>query len=151
METIRSSRPLDHCAFFQIAEDVCSGLAYLHTGSPLSPRPHLRLTSHNVLLDWSLRARLSDVGLSRLRHECARVMREAGAARAEWSQLAWMAPEVLGGEEAGPPADVYSFGVLLWEMLMRQTPYEGLTTFQVKLFLKKCDLVSELISFILKI
>ncbi len=35
----------------------------------------------------------------------------------------YMAPEVLGDDPYGPPADVYSFGVLLWELVICQVPY----------------------------
>ncbi|KAJ4456213.1 putative ser/thr kinase [Paratrimastix pyriformis] len=38
---------------------------------------------------------------------------------------AWAAPEVLRGEQAWLPSDVFSFGVVLWELVTRQSPWDG--------------------------
>ena len=38
----------------------------------------------------------------------------------------WMAPEVLASEAYGLPADVYSYGVVLWEIFARETPYRNI-------------------------
>merc|ERR1712211_185318 len=43
----------------------------------------------------------------------------------------WAAPEVLRGEALGPKADVFSFGVLLWEMLAKKHPHADLSFGQV--------------------
>jgi len=38
----------------------------------------------------------------------------------------WMAPEVIRGEQYSETMDVWSFGVVLWEMVTAQLPYDGL-------------------------
>ena len=38
----------------------------------------------------------------------------------------WMAPEVIGGHIYTEKADVYSYGVNLWELLTRKIPYDGM-------------------------
>ncbi|PHJ16249.1 tyrosine kinase-like protein [Cystoisospora suis] len=40
----------------------------------------------------------------------------------------WMAPEVLRGEGFTVASDVYSFGLILWEMVTRKIPYENMTS-----------------------
>ena len=44
---------------------------------------------------------------------------------------AWMAPELFDHGEITPKADVYSFAIVLWEMVTGTLPYEGCSVFQV--------------------
>ena len=52
---------------------------------------------------------------------------------AETGSYRWMAPEVIRHEPYGTGCDVYSFGVLCWEMLSYSTPFPQLTVFEVAL------------------
>jgi serine/threonine protein kinase len=40
---------------------------------------------------------------------------------------AWASPEQLNGKHAGEPSDVWSFGVVMWEVMTRQVPWVGCT------------------------
>jgi serine/threonine protein kinase len=44
----------------------------------------------------------------------------------------WMAPEVIEHKPYGEKADVFSFGILLWELLTGRVPYEDMTPLQVQ-------------------
>jgi serine/threonine protein kinase len=44
----------------------------------------------------------------------------------------WMAPEVIEHKPYGEKADVFSFGILLWELLTGRVPYEDMTPLQVR-------------------
>ncbi len=43
----------------------------------------------------------------------------------------WTAPEVLRGESYSGTSDVFSFGVIVWELVTRQLPWEGLNAVQI--------------------
>ena len=43
----------------------------------------------------------------------------------------WLAPEVLGGDAGGLPADVWAFGTVLWELMTWAPPFDGLNPYQV--------------------
>lgn len=43
----------------------------------------------------------------------------------------WMAPEVLRSEKYGEAADVYSYGVVLWEVITGRAPWEDMHPMQV--------------------
>lgn len=98
-----------------MALDVAQGLHFLHCRRVL----HLDLKSANMLLDRSLRAKIGDVGLSQvLQRTYIQSQHVAGT-------FAWAAPEVLLGERVGPPADVFSLGVLLHEICTGEEPKRG--------------------------
>ena len=45
----------------------------------------------------------------------------------------WMAPEVIEGRSYTEKADVFSYGIILWELLTRRIPYDGMQPMQVKM------------------
>jgi len=98
-----------------IACDVASALAYIHSQSIL----HRDIKSANVLLGDTTDnpvAKLADFGLSTKSKECElKNSRGVGTIR-------WMAPDVMMGVYA-VSADVYSFGILLWEILSGRLPF----------------------------
>ncbi|KAG6396185.1 hypothetical protein SASPL_142327 [Salvia splendens] len=97
----------------QIALDVAAGLNYLHLYTT-PPHIHKDLNSSNVLLDDDFRAKIANFGLAR-------------AAEGQEGQFAltrhivgtkgYMAPEYLENGVVSPKLDVYSFGVMLLEIL----------------------------------
>ncbi|ESO93984.1 hypothetical protein LOTGIDRAFT_104546 [Lottia gigantea] len=116
--------PLDHVEFYQISSDIAAGMVYLHNNRP--PVLHLDLKSMNVLIGAGNRAKIADFGFSK--HEA-----DLKAAKNKQIQGSpgWMAPELLLNGEVTVKADVYSFGIILWEMVTRKHPYEGCSMFQV--------------------
>ncbi|OWY93873.1 TKL protein kinase, partial [Phytophthora megakarya] len=96
-----------------IALHVCHALTYLHSLEP--PVLHRDLKSRNILLDGSMKAKLTDFGISKERLD--RTM-TAGVGTS-----LWMAPEVMLGEKYDVKADMFSFGVVLSELDVHTLPY----------------------------
>lgn len=108
----------------RVASGAARGMTYLHSGNP--PVLHRDLKSANLLLDDSYTAKVADFGLSRLKAQNRSMTGNCGTVQ-------WMAPEVLASQSYAEPADVFSYGIILWELLTRECPYEGMTPIQCAL------------------
>jgi len=103
----------------QVARDVAAGMMVLHTHVP--PIVHRDLRSPNVFLfseDGVVRAKVADFGLS------AFAAPKVAKRLANWQ---WVAPEVLAGQDYDTSSDVFSFGVVLWEIMTGHFPYDEFT------------------------
>ncbi|XP_065849715.1 probable serine/threonine-protein kinase SIS8 [Euphorbia lathyris] len=119
----RPNSQLDEKRRMRMAIDVAKGMNYLHTSHPTIV--HRDLKSPNLLVDKNWVVKVCDFGLSRLKHHTF-LSSKSTAGTPEW-----MAPEVLRNEPANEKCDVYSFGVILWELVTCQIPWKGLNPMQV--------------------
>jgi serine/threonine protein kinase len=120
----RKGRPVRAEVRHTVSRGVAAALQHLHTQSP--PVVHRDLSSANVLLAKGWQPRVCDFGLSRRKEASALAASAAGD-----GTPAYMAPEVLSSGRVTEKADVYSFGVLLWELVTGKTPWAEHTSFQV--------------------
>ena len=101
------------CVKFAI--DIARGVKYLHDRCNIIQRD---LKSRNILVDKSLNAKVTDFGLSR--------NKKNGASSTNMTACgtpAWTAPEIIKCLEYTEKVDVYSFGILMWEILTREEPF----------------------------
>lgn len=106
--------------FFKMIVDICHGMNYLHNKNIL----HLDLKPMNLLVDDNLTVKVCDFGLSKTFEENEKNLNLKGAT----GTILYMAPEVINGKEYDFKADVFSFGVLLYELLyMREHPETNFT------------------------
>jgi pimeloyl-ACP methyl ester carboxylesterase/predicted ATPase/DNA-binding SARP family transcriptional activator/tRNA A-37 threonylcarbamoyl transferase component Bud32 len=88
---------------------------------------HRDLKPGNVLLAANGSPRLTDFGTARLERDDVRLTRTGTLV----GSPSYMSPEALRGDPLDPRSDIWSFGVLLYEMLAGRRPFEGQTLTQV--------------------
>ncbi|XP_030461430.1 serine/threonine-protein kinase STY46-like isoform X1 [Syzygium oleosum] len=103
----------------KVAIDVAKGMHYLHQNNII----HRDLKAANLLMDENEVFKVADFGV-------ARVKAQSGVMTAETGTYRWMAPEVIEHKPYDHKADVFSFGIVLWELLTAKLPYEYLTPLQ---------------------
>ncbi|XP_009355586.2 serine/threonine-protein kinase STY46 [Pyrus x bretschneideri] len=106
-------------SLLKVAIDVSKGMTYLHQNNII----HRDLKAANLLMDENEVVKVADFGV-------ARVISQSGVMTAETGTYRWMAPEVIEHKPYDHKADVFSFGVVLWELLTGKLPYEYLTPLQ---------------------
>jgi len=123
-QILQDSRiPLSWQLIQRMALDAARGMNFLHQHNPIIM--HRDLKSHNLLVDDAWRVKVADFGLSRMIEE------RVSATMTVCGTPCWTAPEVLRNQRYSVKADVYSFGICLWELYSRTAPYAGMTPFQV--------------------
>uniref|UniRef100_A0A7S3Z0N1 Protein kinase domain-containing protein n=1 Tax=Lotharella globosa TaxID=91324 RepID=A0A7S3Z0N1_9EUKA len=113
----------DECALtwprrLRIASDLSRGMNYLHNFDAKDRIIHRDLKSLNVLVTQEWRAKVADFGMTRFQDN-KNVMTTCGTPL-------WMAPEIIRRKEYNYKVDVYSYGVVLWELYTRKIPYKSL-------------------------
>ncbi|XP_071698882.1 uncharacterized protein [Rutidosis leptorrhynchoides] len=119
----RNTTKLDWRRRIHMAMDIARGMNYLHHCHP--PIIHRDLKSSNLLVDKNWNVKVGDFGLSRIKHETY-LTTKTGKGTPQW-----MAPEVLRNEQADEKSDIYSFGVVLWELTTEKIPWDSLNSMQV--------------------
>jgi tRNA A-37 threonylcarbamoyl transferase component Bud32 len=120
----KSEKPIPWLRRVNMALDAAKGCHFLHTHEPCIV--HRDLKSPNLVVDKHWTLKVCDFGLAMTKSHFYVSMGAGGVGTPEWT-----APEVLKDEPFNEKADVYSFGVILWELCTRKRPFRGLTQMQV--------------------
>jgi serine/threonine protein kinase len=115
-ERMKAEGSLDPHEAADLASQVAEALAVAHERGIV----HRDVKPQNVLLAASGEAKVSDFGIARA--ASSETMTQTNAVL---GTLAYMSPEQVRGERVGPASDLYSLGVLLYEMLTGELPYRG--------------------------
>ncbi|KAK9811688.1 hypothetical protein WJX72_008422 [[Myrmecia] bisecta] len=127
-----------------VVRSIARGMLHLHTRRP--PILHRDLKPGNIFVGLGMVMKVGDFGMSR--HVSAKAGQSRPTLERSLTQgtigtAAYCAPELMNvdgspvaGADSNPArvlkADVYSFGVTLWEILERKRPYDGLDGFQIQ-------------------
>ncbi|KAM9306003.1 mitogen-activated protein kinase kinase kinase 13 [Gastrophryne carolinensis] len=112
-EVLRAGRKVTPRLLVDWSTGIASGMNYLHLHKIL----HRDLKSPNVLVTHTDTVKISDFGTSKELSDKSTKMSFAGT-------VAWMAPEVIRNEPVSEKVDIWSFGVLMWELLTGEIPYK---------------------------
>jgi serine/threonine protein kinase len=95
------SIPISFELQLSIAIDIINGLLFLHKRNIL----HQNLNSYNIYVDSTMRAKLTDFGFPN-------------------DSIRWNSLETINGHPYNHASEIYSFGVILWQLSTRAMPYE---------------------------
>lgn len=109
----------------QMALDAARGMLCLHSHKPTIL--HRDLKSPNLLVDKHWHVKVTDFNLSKLTDlEIQNVQSSVVA-----NNPRWHAPEIIKQHNYSIASDVYAFGLILWELLTWDLPFDGLTSYQI--------------------
>ncbi|XP_011700957.1 PREDICTED: mitogen-activated protein kinase kinase kinase 12 isoform X2 [Wasmannia auropunctata] len=112
-DLLRAGEPVPPARLVSWSKQIAAGMTYLHAHKII----HRDLKSPNVLIGQGEIVKISDFGTSRQWNEISTKMTFAGT-------VAWMAPEVIRNEPCSEKVDIWSYGVVLWELLSGEIPYK---------------------------
>ncbi|BCS82726.1 putative serine/threonine-protein kinase [Cotonvirus japonicus] len=112
----------------RVLHEAAKGIEYLHESKII----HRDIKSSNILVnknedsmnnDWDIK--IADFGFARIKEENATMTR--------CGTPCWTAPEIIRGEKYNEKVDVYSFGIVMWEVLTGKHPFVGCNFMKVTL------------------
>ncbi|XP_059318413.1 serine/threonine-protein kinase STY13-like [Lycium ferocissimum] len=101
------------------ALDVARGMEYVHDLNLI----HRDLKSDNLLIAADKSIKIADFGVARIEVQTEGMTPETGTYR-------WMAPEMIQHRPYTHKVDVYSFGIVLWELITGMLPFQKMTAVQ---------------------
>ncbi len=122
----RRSMPLPLSFAVYVGVEALKGLHYAHTkthlGKPLE-LVHRDISPHNILVSFSGEVKITDFGIAK-----AAAIAASTQGNVVKGKLPYMSPEQMLGQQLDARSDIFSLGIVLWEMLAARRAYSGHTT-----------------------
>lgn len=115
--------PLDQSLLVRFALETAIGIRHLHLEGII----HRDLAARNLLVDDNFHIRVSDFGFSRIKE----VGTTRGYTQSSLGPIRWSAPEAMRKKKYSEASDIFSFGVVLYEIFFQEMPWKGLDTVDV--------------------
>ena len=111
----QGAMPID--AVIDIAAQICAGIGYAHRSGIV----HADIKPQNVLMTQENKVKVTDFGIAQALSDTQPQQR----AEVVWGSPHYFSPEQAKGDQPSPASDVYSIGIVLFEMLTGRLPYTG--------------------------
>ena len=128
---IDKMRPVPWKQVLHFSKQIASALVHAHSKGII----HRDIKPQNMMISQNGTLKVADFGIAALENEL-----NSDSGRAIGS-LNYIAPEQLRGNPAGPEGDVYSLGIVMYEMLTGFKPYTGRTPSEVLLKLSASEIL----------
>ncbi len=120
---IEENGPLSSRLALKIAEQISSALTKAHENDIV----HCDIKPHNILITDNNRVKVTDFGIARALNSS----RNSALSGSIEGSAHYLSPEQARGEEVKPATDIYSLGIVLYEMITGDVPYTGDTAISV--------------------
>lgn len=114
---IAENAPLDYKKVVEIGKQIAAGLAFAHKNNII----HKDIKPHNVLLTHEGIAKITDFGIAKMEGKATIV----GNAEIVMGSVHYFSPEQARGGYVDEKSDIYSLGILLYEMITGKVPFDG--------------------------
>lgn len=121
-DRIERDGPFDPEGAAAVVEQVCEGLGHAHNKGVI----HRDVTANNIMFDESGDATITDFGMARLMEQSSRL-----TGGSILGTPAYVSPEQGLGDPVDQRTDIYALGIVLYEMLIGEVPYQGPTPMAV--------------------
>jgi len=111
----------------RLVRGIAAGMLHLHEHNIV----HRDLAARNILLTGSGDPKISDFGMSRILQK-----EEEGKTKKNLGPIRWMAPESLSQGTYSKKSDVWSFGIVVYEIVARREPHTEVNPLEVGLLIR---------------
>ena len=115
-DVIKEQGPMPYPQVISISKQIAAALSFAHKNHII----HRDVKPHNIMMTPNGTAKITDFGIARFSSNATRTMTEQAI-----GSVHYIAPEQARGEKTDGKTDIYSVGVMMYEMLTGTLPFDG--------------------------